>query len=1125
MTATRNGSERRPDWYKDAVIYETHVRAFFDSDADGIGDFPGMSQKLDYLRDLGVTTIWLLPFYPSPLKDDGYDIADYTSVHPAYGTLEDFTTFLAAAHRRGLRVITELVVNHTSDQHPWFQRARRAAPGSPERNFYVWSDTPERYQDARIIFKDFESSNWSWDPVAGAYFWHRFYAHQPDLNYEQPEVRQAVFAAMDFWLELGVDGLRLDAVPYLVEEEGTDCENLPGTHAILKELRRHIDARFADRMLLAEANQWPEDAIAYFGDGDECHMAFHFPLMPRIFMAVHTEDRFPIVDILAQTPQIPDSCQWALFLRNHDELTLEMVTDEERLYMYRVYAQAPEARINLGIRRRLAPLLGNSRRRIELVNGLLFSLPGTPVIYYGDEIGMGDNIYLGDRNGVRTPMQWSADRNAGFSRAEPQRLYLPLIVDHEYHYESVHVEAQEQNPHSLLRWMRGLIARRKRHRALARGTLELLRPANWKVLAYVRRYEDEQILVVANLSRFVQAVELDLSAFRGLVPVELFGRNEFWPIGDEPYRLTLGPHAFFWFALAPPRVARVAAEAARAATAALSVPGAWDDCVRGEAKGGFEEIMPVVLPTRPWFRRTTAPILSASVVEAIPVPAGEGTAYLALISVAYADRVPDTYALPLTFAADAGDAVPVAGIPPQARLARLTMSEADGEVEGTLFDASWDQAFAAELLVRITEGGDLKGADGAVVAVRTGPVATAESPLTRPEPRVLELAQSNTTIRYGDQYVLKLFRRLDDGVNPEWELGAFLAEQEFPRVPPLVGALEYRRRRREPVTLAVLHRYVPHQGTAWDAVQTSLADYLERALMAETPPAAPEALTAAALLNLAAGAIPDDVELAMSADLVAARQLGRRAAELHQALAAERTRPAFAPTPYTPFAQRELYQTVRGEAGRVMRNLRQALDDLPEGAQPAARAILDREAAIVRRLEEILATKLSGAMTRVHGDFHLGQILSTDGDYVFIDFEGEAERPLGERALKHSPLRDVASLLCSYQRAGYVALDRRAHAVKPDHAPQVQILTPWVRGWSAWVAAAVLQGYLEIANEAKLLPPDRRQLAALLDVQLLDRGLATVARAIRPEAADASAALQAFLDLVAPAARTGSVYS
>ncbi|MFO7031963.1 maltose alpha-D-glucosyltransferase, partial [Limnospira fusiformis CCALA 023] len=538
-----------PLWFKDAIIYEVPVRAYCDSNGDGIGDFAGLTEKLDYLEELGITAIWILPFFPSPLRDDGYDISDYRDVNSIYGNLEDFKTFLYAAHERGIRVIIELVVNHTSDQHPWFQRARRLPKGSKEREFYVWSDTPDKYPEVRIIFQDFETSNWAWDPVAKAYYWHRFYSHQPDLNYESPELQQAVLELADFWLVMGVDGMRLDAVPYLCVQEGTNCENLPQTHAFLKRLRAYIDSKYEDRMLLAEANQWPEDAAAYYGEGDECQMNFHFPLMPRLFMALRMEDSFPIVDILNQTPSIPNNCQWALFLRNHDELTLEMVTDEDRDYMYRVYAEDTQARLNLGIRRRLAPLLGNDRRQIELMNSLLLSLPGTPVLYYGDEIGMGDNIYIGDRNGVRTPMQWSPDRNAGFSRANPQKLYQPVILDSEYHYEAINVEAQSANPNSLLSWMKRLIAMRKRFQAFGRGTFELLHPENRKVLAFVRTYSGEHILVVANLSRFVQSVELDLTPFQGMVPVEIFGRNHFPKIGESSYFLSIAPYGFYWFML------------------------------------------------------------------------------------------------------------------------------------------------------------------------------------------------------------------------------------------------------------------------------------------------------------------------------------------------------------------------------------------------------------------------------------------------------------------------------------------------------------------------------------------------------------------------------------------------
>jgi maltose alpha-D-glucosyltransferase / alpha-amylase len=538
-----------PLWHKDAVVYQLHVKSFFDANGDGAGDFQGLVEKLDYLQDLGVTCVWLLPFYPSPLRDDGYDIADYRNVNSAYGSRKDFGRFVREAHRRGIRVVTELVINHTSDQHPWFQAARRAPPGSSKRDFYVWSDTNRKYGKARVIFTDSETSNWTWDDTAKAYYWHRFFHHQPDLNFDNPRVLKAVMKVMRFWLDLGVDGLRLDAVPYLVEREGTSCENLPETHAVLKELRRELDAHYKGRIFLAEANQWPPDVRPYFGDGDECHMAFHFPLMPRIFMGLRREERTPILDILKQTPEIPDTCQWALFLRNHDELTLEMVTDEERDYMYLEYAKDPRMRLNLGIRRRLAPLVDHSRRRLELLTSLLFSFPGTPIIYYGDEIGMGDNVYLGDRNGVRTPMQWTGDRNAGFSRADPAMLYAPPIMDPVYGYQAVNVEAQQRNPSSLLNWMRRMIALRKKHKTFGRGTFQFLPSKNPRVLTYVRRWEGEAILCVASLSRFVQPVELDLSEFKGMTPVEMMGNVEFPPVGDLPYFLTLGPHGFYWFQL------------------------------------------------------------------------------------------------------------------------------------------------------------------------------------------------------------------------------------------------------------------------------------------------------------------------------------------------------------------------------------------------------------------------------------------------------------------------------------------------------------------------------------------------------------------------------------------------
>ena len=685
--------ENDPLWYKDAIIYEVHVRAFYDSEDDGMGDFRGLTSKLDYLQDLGVTTIWLLPFFPSPWRDDGYDISEYTDVHPAYGTLRDFQHFLKEAHRRGLRVITEVVVNHTSDQHRWFQRARKSAPGSRWRDYYVWNDTADKYKEARIIFKDFETSNWTWDPVAKAYYWHRFYSHQPDLNYDNPQVRDEILDVMDFWLDLGVDGFRLDAIPYLYEREGTNCENLPETHAFLKEIRRHIDSKYGDRMILAEANQWPEDAIPYFGAGDECNMAFHFPLMPRLFMATRMEDRFPIIEILLQTPPIPPPCQWATFLRNHDELTLEMVTDEEREYMYRAYAHDRQMRINLGIRRRLAPLLGNDRRRIELMNALLFSLPGTPVIYYGDEIGMGDNIYLGDRNGVRTPMQWSADRNGGFSRANPQRLYLPITIDPEYHYESLNVEAQQNNPNSLLWWMKRLIEQRKQHKAFGRGTLEFLRPANRKVLAFHRSYEDESILVIANLSRFPQHAELDLSRFKGMKPVEMFGRAEFPAIGDSPYMMALGAHSFYWFSLeSRPAIGEsITVGAGPEHTPEIKV-NSFTAVYEGRALEAINRLVVSFLRTRRWFLGQHRTIRDVDMLDVIPVPGT--TSSILICQVEYGDGDPELYLL--TAAIATGPAIEeVKSTLADTIFVKLRTPEGS---EALMYSAIWSKAFCDALL-------------------------------------------------------------------------------------------------------------------------------------------------------------------------------------------------------------------------------------------------------------------------------------------------------------------------------------------------------------------------------------------------------------------------------------------
>jgi len=1074
-------------WYKDAIIYELHVRAFADSDRDGVGDFLGLIERLDYLQDLGVTAIWLLPFYPSPLKDDGYDISDYTDIHQAYGDMRDFRTFVEEAHRRGLRVITELVINHTSDQHPWFQRARREQPGGRLRDFYVWSDTTEIYKEARIIFKDYEHSNWAWDPIAKAYYWHRFYSHQPDLNYDNPRVRQAIFRVVDFWLRLGVDGLRVDAVPYLYEREGTNCENLPETHAFLKELRWHIDRKFNDRMLLAEANQWPEDAFAYFGDGDEFHMAFHFPLMPRMFMSIRMEDRFPIVDCLQQTPPISETSQWALFLRNHDELTLEMVTDEERDYMYRVYAHDPAARLNLGIRRRLAPLLNNDRKKIELMTSLLLSLPGTPVMYYGDEIGMGDNFYLGDRNGVRTPMQWSADRNAGFSRANPQQLYLPVIIDPEYQYEAVNVEAQEKNPDSLLWWMKRIIALRKRFKAFGRGGLEFLYPENRKVLAFLRRYQDETILVVANLSNVAQHAHLDLAEFRERVPVELFGGVEFAPIEEGPYYITLGPHTFYWFSLQPERVAPVGIRAlpSEAVAPPLTLTGRGEQLFEQEKRSALESILLGYIRERRWFRGKARYIQSSEIKDVIPMRFGDSTAYLVLIQVDYTEGEPETYLLPLTIGS--GEQVDrIMEEFPHAVVARLKPRGKDGSMEKIIYDALVDKGFCNALLGAIGYRRRLKGEIGSVSAWPTRAFRLTRGPAKTPlESAPIRAEQSNTSVVYGDRLILKLFRRVEEGINPELEIGRFLTEEAlFPSISPLAGALEYRQKHRKPMSLAVLQGFVPNEGDAWQYTLDSLGHYFQHVLAHPTVQVPP--IPQKPLWSLSEDT-PLLAQETISAYLTSARLLGERTAELHVALASIPDDPEFAPEPFSAMYQNSVYHAMRSFTIQTLQLLRQRLGSLPDEIREDAQAVLDLEQPIVQRLQLLRSRRIKAARIRCHGDYHLGQVLYTGKDFVIIDFEGEPARALSERRLKRSPLRDIAGMIRSFHYAAHSALLHQASlALRPDDMP---VLEQWGKFWYIWVSAIFLKSYLAAVAPAHLLPEDPDELKILMEAYLLEKAV------------------------------------
>jgi len=1034
-------------WYKDAIIYQAHVKSFFDSNNDGVGDFQGLTERLDYLQALGITCLWLLPFFPSPLRDDGYDIADYRSVHPSYGTLDDFKRLVTAAHERHIRVLIELVVNHTSDQHPWFQRARRAPKGSPEREFYVWSDTDKKFPETRIIFTDTEKSNWAYDPVAKQYYWHRFFSHQPDLNHNNPAVVEAVIDVMKFWLDLGVDALRLDAVPYLCVREGTNNENLPETHAVLKHMRRELDAAYKNRMLLAEANQWPSDVRMYFGEGDECHMAFHFPLMPRMFMALRQEDRHAITEILNQTPDIPDNCQWALFLRNHDELTLEMVTDEERDYMYSVYADDPQMRLNVGIRRRLAPLVENSRRRVELLNAILFSLPGTPIIYYGDEIGMGDNIYLGDRNGVRTPMQWNGDRNAGFSRADPARLFAPPIMDPVYGYQSINVEAQERYPFSLLNWMKRLIATRKQHRVFGRGSLEFVGCPNRKVLAYLRRDERETILIVVNLSRNVQPAELDLHAFQGLLPIEMGGLTEFPRIGDRPYFLTLGAYASYWFTLQhePMQMTHRASvtndpnAAILEALPSLLVGADWQNVLDGGTRAVLErQALTPFLQRQRWFASKAREIRRATFSDWTTLRTGRDPSFLTVVSVEYADSWMESYLVPIALLSGEHADRALKQMP-GAVLTRIT-----GARKGVMIDGLFDDDTCDRLLNASDRGDELATKRGSVRGWSKG-----ERFDLSPEHRWVRggTEQSNSIAFVNDRYALKLFRRIEPSVNPEFEIGRFLAERGFNRTPALVGALEYDRAGLEPGTLAVVQAAVKHQGSGWEFSIDELRRYYERV-------SARIGLLEDPVPPTAAKQPPPFFAALEHWYLGTATTLGKRTAELHLTLASG-TDPAFAPEPLDRAGLAALADSMRAQAEHALDLLRSRLDTLNDASRVQAEAVLKRRSSLLAEFDRIRRLKSGGMKTRVHGDYHLAQVLRTEEDFMILDFEGEPARSVSERRAKYSPLKDVAGMVRSYSYAAYAALFAfTLHA--PDDYP---MLESWADTWQHWAADAFLSGY------------------------------------------------------------------
>jgi len=1045
-------------WYKDAIIYQLHVKAFADGNNDGIGDFVGLTEKLDYLQDLGVTALWLLPFYPSPGRDDGYDIADYGDINPDFGTFRDFRRFMQEAKRRGLRVITELVVNHTSDQHPWFKRARRSAPGSSARNWYVWSDTDQKYLGTRIIFTDTEKSNWAWDQEAGAYYWHRFFSHQPDLNFDNPRVIKAVVQVMKRWLDAGVDGFRLDAIPYLVERDGTKNENLPETHAVIKQIRAELEAYASGKLLLAEANQWPEDVSAYFGHGDECHMAYHFPLMPRIYMAIAQEDRFPIADILRQTPDIPANCQWALFLRNHDELTLEMVTDSERDYLWSTYAADTRARINLGIRRRLAPLMDNDRRKIELMNALLLSLPGTPIIYYGDEIGMGDNIYLGDRNGVRTPMQWSPDRNGGFSRCDPAKLFLPVIMDPVYGYESVNVEAQSRSAASFLNWTKRLISVRKSTPVFGRATLTFVRPKNRAVLVYVRQYRDEIILCVANMSRAAQAAEIDLSPWRGRVPTEMLGRTKFPRIGELPYLLTLPPYGFFWFDLQE--------DVETGAETAPAVPPEFITLVLGPnaetlfdpwSRRAFErDVLPAFLAGRRWFGDKDVVLRSVTLHDAFPIPSGNTPYFLALVDTE-TEHGRSCYVMPL--------AIDWHRIDPTSRPAGgIIAAVRRGPREGTLLDAAGETEFIALLLRKLHAGESLAAGRSRLTFRPTGVFRGMPSP-TIEVAQPVSREQSNTTVVVDTSYVVKLFRRIKPGIHPEEEMGRFLTDVAgYQHTPALLGTIELGEGG-ETSALAVVHQFVENQGDAWSVSNGYLDRFIDdqRVLTAESP--------------------EDDSEL--QSYLLRMETIGRRTAEMHVALASRDDLPDFAPEPITP----EDVATWAGSVVMRARNTFEALADRHAGMSAANQELVDRLLAdqdrIMIEIESLLPRQIDSVKIRHHGDFHLGQMLVAKDDVLIIDFEGEPQRSIEERRRKAPAVRDVAGLIRSIDYSATAAVDRMGH-VAPEELAR---LFPALENWRDAATAALLKTYRGTVGDHRLLPQEEDHADRLIRFFLLEKAL------------------------------------
>lgn len=1037
-----------PLWFKDAIIYEVSVRAFFDSNGDGIGDFPGLLQKLDYLEDLGVNTIWLLPFYPSPLKDDGFDVTEYCDIHPDYGTLSDFKAFLKEAHRRGFRVITELIMNHTSDQHPWFQKSRKARAGSRYKDYYVWSSTPDKFKEARVLLSANESSNWSWDNEAKAYYWHRFYRHQPELNFENPEVQLEMIKVADFWLKMGVDGFRLSSIAFLFEEDGTGCENLPQTHTFLKKFRAHIDREYKDRILIAEANLWPEDAASYFGEGQECHMNFNYPLTPRLFLALRTEDSYPIVDIMEQTPQLPPNSQWALFLRNHDEIGLEMVTEEEKDYLFKAYANDPATKHNVGIHRRLTPLLNNDRRKIELLHTLLFSMPGTPVLYYGDEIGMGDNIYLGDRYGVRTPMQWNMNVNSGFSTANPQKLYLPVVTDPVYRYQSVNVETQEENPSSLIWWLKNTIAMRKRLNVFGRGDIKFVESTNAKVLAFVRSLENERVVVVANLSQFSQATTLDLSEYKDCDITEVFSQNRFRSVEDNEYHITIGPYGYFWFQV--DKREPIEAVGGGSELSLLKTNVSWEKIFNNynEVRVFERKLLQPFMKKCRWFGGKAKNISKVGVHKVIPLKVEGNMHFLTIIEVHYVQRLPELYFLPMTFVQNETifDRIEYT---PQSVVCR---AEIQGQ-SGFVIDSSYDRSFRDYLFASMARESTLKD-DGGTLEFHSG-VYTKLDP-EKVESKILKAEQSNTSIIYNDQYFFKFYRKIEKEINPDLEIVRFLSEAtSFRNAPRYAGSIEYREGDGSTFVLGLLQEKVDNQGDAWVMTIDSVGRFYERIMTRAKKEKLPKLVNKPALVfEEAPELVQEFIGRGFYERVV---RLGQRTAEMHMALASDKSNPAFAPEPFTANYQRSMYSSLRKLLRDRFKLLQQSLSKLNNDTRELAKKVLEMEDSILESFSEVYQLRISATKTRIHGDYHLGQVLFTGKDFIIIDFEGEPGFSFSERRLKKNPYKDVAGMMRSFHYAAFGKILLNENYRERD----LEFLEQWAEQWQHYVSRFYLGAYLD----------------------------------------------------------------